>query len=185
VKGVTERLFVGVPVPTRLAGFVGAAQQALPSSPELRLLGAAQWHITVAFIGDVSVAAKAAIAHIVEQVPGDIGGGCILGGFLMLPSPSRTRVVALDVDDRNGVFGRLYEAVVGPLEAAGIVERERRPYRPHLTIARLRTPGVVSPRVEVGTESFEVESLCLYRSELRRTGAEYSVIARRAVCGKV
>ena len=75
-------------------------------------------------------------------------------------------------------FARLFETVMGGLEAAGVMTREKRPFRPHLTIARLRMPSPVQPRYESGRASYAIESVCLYRSELSREGARYSVVAR-------
>jgi 2'-5' RNA ligase len=97
----------------------------------------------------------------------------------MLPSTARARVVTLAVDDYEGVFVRLYEVVMNSLEVAGVMEREKRPFRPHLTVARMRTPGAVRPRFDVRPARFPVESVCLYRSELRREGAVYTVVAQR------
>jgi 2'-5' RNA ligase len=93
-----------------------------------------------------------------------------------LTSAKKTRVVALDLDDRARVFGGLFERVMGGLETAGVMTREKRPFRPHLTIARLRMPGPVQPRSESGRAPYAIESVCLYKSELSREGARYSVL---------
>jgi 2'-5' RNA ligase len=174
-----QRLFVAVPLPAGLRDVVRRAQEALPSSGGLRLLGPEQWHATLAFIGEVD-AAKAAIARsVVEGLAAGMGGEAFLEGFLMLPSQSRTRVVALELVDREGVFGALFEAVMAGLEAGDVMVREKRPFRPHLTIARLRAPGVVRPRYESERARFAVQSVCLFESELRREGAVYTVVSRR------
>ena len=98
--------------------------------------------------------------------------------FLMLPGPAKARVVALEVEDSGRAFVALFERVMGGLEAAAVMRREKRPFRPHLTIARLRTPGPVQPRSHCGQARFAVESVCLYKSELKREGAAYTVLAR-------
>ena len=98
--------------------------------------------------------------------------------FFLIPSAKKTRVVALDIADEDRVFGKLFELVMGGVEAAGVMEREKRPFRPHLTIARLRNPGPVLPKSESGRARFAVESVCLYESELGREGAVYTVCAR-------
>jgi 2'-5' RNA ligase len=118
---------------------------------------------------------------VVEGLPAGMGGEATVERFLMLPSPNRARVVALELTDGDGVFQTLFEAVMGGLEAGGVMEREKRPFRPHLTIARLKSPGVVRPRYESERAVFAVQSVCLYRSELRREGAVYTVVSRRAL----
>jgi 2'-5' RNA ligase len=174
----TQRLFVAVPLPEDLRGLVGRAQESLPPVPGLRLLRPEQWHVTLAFIGEVD-AEKAAVARgVVEGLP-DMGGEAMVERFLLLPSPSRARVVTLELADEQGVLAALFETVMGRLEAGGVMRRERRPFRPHLTIARLRTPCAVRPRYESERARFAVQSVCLYQSELRREGAVYTVVGRR------
>ena len=173
-----QRLFVGVPLPAKLLGFVGNAQAALPHSNGLRLMRPDQLHVTLAFIGAVDAAKASAACAVVDSLPADGGGAAEIMGFLMLPSARKARVVALELDDRTQVFARLFETVMGGLETAGVMTREKRPFRPHLTIARLRVPGSVQPRYESGRALYAIESVCLYRSELSREGARYSVVAR-------
>jgi len=174
-----HRLFVAVPLPADLRDAALRAQAALPTVHGLRLLKPDQWHVTLAFIGEVD-AGKAAIARsVVESLPPDMGGEAFLEGLLMLPSPSRARVVALELADRQGVLEALFEAVMRGLESGGVIQREKRTFRPHLTVARLRTPGAVRPRYESEPARFAVESVCLFESELRREGAVYTVVCRR------
>ena len=174
-----ERLFIGVPLPESLKGFVREAQAALPRISGLRLLPEEQWHVTLAFLGEVDQATALVARRIVEAVPSAMGGGAWLGGFLMLPSATKARVAALEIDDDRGVFADLYEVVMTSLETAEVLEREKRPFRPHLTVARMRTPGRVRPRSEIERVRYAIDSVCLYRSELRREGATYTVLARR------
>jgi len=174
-----QRLFVAVPLPVELEALVRGAQESLPAVPGLRLLKPEQSHVTLAFIGEVD-AERAAIARsVVESIPAALGGEALIGRFLLLPSPSRARVVTLELADEQGVFAALFETVMAGLEAGGVMKREKRPFRPHLTIARLRTPGAVRPRYESEQAPFAVQSVCLYQSELRREGAVYTVVCRR------
>lgn len=173
-----RRLFVAVPLPSELLGFVREAQGLLPRLPGLRLMREDQLHVTLAFIGEVDEGTMAAARAVVESVPADMGGEGTIERFLFIPSPKKARVVALDVADADDVFGRLFRLVMDGMEAGGVMEREKRPFRPHLTVARLRSPGPVQPRSESGRARFAVESVCLYESELRREGAAYTVLAR-------
>jgi 2'-5' RNA ligase len=177
-RGTLQRLFVAVPLPRGLLGFVQETQSLLPSLPGLRLMKEEQLHVTLAFIGGVDEARAAAARAVVEAVPANLGGEGVIERFFLIPSAKKTRVVALDIADGDGVFGGLFELVMGGLEAAGVMEREKRPFRPHLTIARLRDPRPVLPKSESGRARFAVESVCLYESKLRREGAVYTVCAQ-------
>jgi 2'-5' RNA ligase len=162
-----QRLFIAVPLPSRLLSFVAGAQASLAAAGGLRLLRPDQLHLTLAFLGEV------------DEAKGEAARGAgLISRFLLLPSANKARVVALEVVDGEAVFARLFARIMGGLEAAGVMEREKRPFRPHLTIARLRLPGPVQPRYESGQARFAVESVCLYRSELKREGAAYTVLAR-------
>jgi len=176
--GGRQRLFVAVPLPGVLFQFVHVAQESLPRAPGLRLMREEQYHVTLAFIGEVGGSKAQAARAVVRSVPGDMGGEASICGFLLLPSPGKARVVALEMSDEHGVLEGLYEHVMTGLEAAGVMRREKRPFRPHLTIARLRSPVPVQPRSESGRTRFAVESVCLYESELRREGAVYTVLER-------
>jgi 2'-5' RNA ligase len=170
------RLFVAVPLPEGLLPRVRAAQAAVSALPGLRLLRPDQLHVTLAFIGEVGPAAAAAAGKVVAAIPRGSGGVAVMTGFLLLPDPRRARVVALAVDDPAGVMAALYEIVMGGLAGAGVVRREARPFRPHLTIARLRTSAVVQPKVQCESTPYPVSSVCLYRSELSSGGARYTVL---------
>ncbi len=183
-QGALQRLFIGVPLPEDLLGFVRAAQAMLTPTPGLRLLRPDQLHVTLAFIGEVDEAKAAAARAVVDSLSADMGGEGRITRFLMLPSAGKARVVSLEVDDGEGVFARLFAEVMGGLEAAGVMKREKRPFRPHLTVARLKDPAAVQPRSESGEARFAVESVCLYRSELKRDGAVHTVITRASFGAK-
>lgn len=178
-SGGTQRLFVAVPIPQEAFAFVHEAQALLPSLDGLRLTREDQFHITLAFIGEVEDSKAAAAAEVVQAVPADFGGEVALSGFAFFPSMNKARVAALGVDDPAGILTALFEQVMGGLEEEGVMEREKRPFKPHLTIARLRVPKVIRPKSELGRRQFALESVCLYRSELRREGALYTVLVER------
>lgn len=176
-------MFVAIPLPAGLLPFVERAQEALPPIAGLRLLRADQLHVTLAFIGEVGEEKVRAAEAVVAGLPEDGGGEGILTGFLLLPSSRKARVVALTIEDGKGSFARLFEMVMSGLEAAGVMKREKRPFRPHLTVARLREPGPVVPKSECAQSRYPIESVCLYESELKRGGASYSVLCRRIMEG--
>jgi RNA 2',3'-cyclic 3'-phosphodiesterase len=173
-----ERLFVAVPLPESLVAVIQTAQGLLPRTPGLRLMSKEQVHLTLAFIGEVGRDKREAAEAVVRGVSPDSGGAVRSAGFLLLPSARRPRVVALALDDRRGVLTRLFEQVMGNLEAAHVMRREERPFRAHLTIARLREPTGIQPKSECPEFEYRVESVCLFRSELSREGATYEVLAR-------
>ena len=111
------------------------------------------------------------------------GADLALGAALLLP-PRRARVLCAEVEDRSGALAELQARVSAGLAAAGLHEPERRPFRPHATVARLRA-GARAPRpVRLGDPApvaFAGEAVTLYRSHLSRAGASYEPLERIAV----
>ena len=177
--GRMQRRFVAVPVPEEVFPFIHDAQAMLPSLDGLRLTREDQFHIPLAFIGEVDDDKAAAAGEVVRAVPANLSGEVALSGFAFFPSANKARVVALGVDDPSRILTTLFERVMTGLESKGVMEREKRPFKPHLTVARLRVPKVIQPKSEPGRREFAVESVCLYRSELRRKGALYTVLVER------
>jgi 2'-5' RNA ligase len=103
-----------------------------------------------------------------------------LGEALLLP-PRRARVLCASVVDAEDRLGALQRRVSDGLVAAGVYEAERRAYRPHVTVARLRT-GARAPREVPGggpePVAFRGGPLTLFRSRLGRGGASYEAQAR-------
>lgn len=177
----TERLFIAVPLPQATLGFVRAAQDALPTVRGLKRVRPEQVHVTLAFMGDVGPVAREAARRVVASIPREAGGLTVLGGYVLLPSARRPRVIALGVDDPAGVFAGLFQLVMGGLEQEQVLQREKRPFRAHVTIARLRVPMEIGLKSECERAPFPVELVRLYRSELRREGALYTVLEERTL----
>jgi RNA 2',3'-cyclic 3'-phosphodiesterase len=178
-----QRLFVGVPCPEELLPVVSRAQESLEGLPGLRPTRREQLHVTLAFLGEVDPAAAGIAREVVRGCAEERAGEATVTGLLPLPSAGRARVVTLKIDDVEQVFGRLFERVMSQLEANQVMQREKRPFRPHLTIARLRSPVRVEPRFEGADAPYPVDSVNLYRSELRREGARYTVVERAPLIG--
>jgi 2'-5' RNA ligase len=120
---------------------------------------------------------------VVERVLAGLPGAApplALAGALLLP-PRRARVLCAAIADREGVLRALQAAVSDGLAAAGVYEPERRPFRPHATVARLRA-GARPPRTVDAAPAplaFVGAAVTLYRSRLARSGARYEPLARR------
>ena len=181
MTGERSRVFVGVPLPEEVLPFVEETQAALPDHADMRVTRAEQLHLTLCFLGEVEATKVERAVRVVSAVPCTMGGVVLLGGYVCLPSEARARVVALDVDDPEGVLTALYEWVASGMERQGVFEREARPFRPHLTIARLGRPCRLRPTSDVRRIPLGIRSVCLYRSILSREGARYEALQSAAL----
>ena len=143
-------------------------------------------HVTLVFLGwqDESAAERIADAAF-GSLPDAPAPRLAATGVRPVP-PRDARLFALDLDDEAGRAGALQEAISGALEAGGWYRPEKRPFWPHMTLARVkRGERRVPPppeRPQPPADPFDAGTLTLYRSTLRPQGAIYEPL-RRTVAG--
>jgi RNA 2',3'-cyclic 3'-phosphodiesterase len=173
------RLFVAVwPSHEAMAALAALPR---PQLPAVRWTTPDQWHVTLAFLGEVGAG----------EVPAVVAGLDAASARAAAPpevtlGPATTRVgrslLWAPVDGLDG----LAAAARGALDAAGawLGGRESgRPFHGHVTLARARGRCAV-PAALAGTPvaaRWSMESLCLVRSTLDRDGARYETIAEATV----
>jgi 2'-5' RNA ligase len=143
------------------------------------------YHLTLRFLGNV---AREAIAGLAERVSEEVAPAAPfeirLGAALLFPSARSPRVVAVAVEP-EAALASLAERVERGVVAAGL-PAERRPFRAHLTLGRVRNRRFPSVGGEspVDCPAFHVGEIVLFQSELRRTGAVYTPLERIALRGE-
>lgn len=187
------RCFVALEVPDDVRAALGAAQARLrDASPraDVRWSDPAKLHLTVRFLGEVSVEAAAAVGIAVEAVAArhaplrlEAAG---LGAF---PGPGRPRVLWAGIGGDLRGLGLLAAEVERALVPLGF-PLEGRPFRPHLTLARVRSPRgvdrITAAFPSVATHAFgawTADALTLFQSHLRPTGSVYEPLAHLALGG--
>jgi 2'-5' RNA ligase len=136
-------------------------------------------HVTLAFLGHHPADAVEAIGTAAFSRVGGLPAPELTGAGVKGVPPRRPRLWALGLDDPGGRAGAVQAAVAGPLAAGGWYEPEKRPFWPHVTVARLRARER-PPRVEADPPAlaFTASEVVLYRSRLSRAGADYEPLAR-------
>ena len=149
---------------------------------DLRPVSPEALHVTLVFLGwqDESAAARIAEAAF-GALPGRPAPRLAAGAVRPLP-PRDPRLFALDLGDEDGRAERLQAAASAALEAGGWYRREKRPFWPHVTLARVkrgvRRPPPLPDEPAPPAEPFEAAVVTLYRSTLRPQGSIYEVLAR-------
>jgi 2'-5' RNA ligase len=135
---------------------------------DLRPIPAQRLHLTLVFLGSRPEAEAEAIGELVTACA-DGPVGVELGEALWL-APRRPHVLTVGVTDVTGRLGDLQARVSEALQAGAGHEPERRRYRPHATVARVRKGARVRPDdvalPRAPRASFALEALALYRSVL-------------------
>jgi 2'-5' RNA ligase len=147
---------------------------------DVRLVRPASLHVTLVFLGhhpeeEIDPIAEAAFSRL-----GRAESPELTPAALKPVPPRRPRLWAIDLSDQAARATAVHEAVAAPLVEGGWYEPEKRPFWPHITVARLRAharaPRVEADPPEVG--AFRTPEVVLYRSRLSRAGADYQAVAR-------
>ena len=178
----TIRAFIALPLPRE------AIEACLHAQQQLRLTNRdvrARWtteeqmHVTVKFLGDMAADQVVSLHETIARAAGTCPDprAMILGldGF---SSPKRARVIVLRLELARWL-GELARVVEVAATRFGIAA-ERRAFRPHVTLARLKQPVDVSGWIrdaEVPSREVTLRRLILFRSDLGHDGARYTPLA--------
>ncbi len=185
-KSPRARLFVALDLPQGVRAGIAAWGKRALVDPALRPVREESLHITLAFLGWTAEKEISRLAEIVEssRVPAPSIG---LGDPAPRPERGLPRLFALPVASPATVSlqARLREKLV----AARLYEPEKRPFWPHVTVARVgreergskRPARVSKPPGALPKEllrPFGGVRLTLYRSQLQPQGAQYTPLAQ-------
>lgn len=182
-QGNDERIrtFIAVEVPEEIKVELRRVQEELKrSGADVRWVRSEGIHLTLKFLGEVE---PSIIPRIKEGVEGlaqryrpfrlDVEG---MGCFPTIRSP---RVIWIGLSGDDGRLSALQRDIEELLKALGFL-KEDRPFRPHLTLGRVRSKRFVDRLVErigdfleIRLGSFEVGSVVQFRSHLSPSGATY------------
>jgi 2'-5' RNA ligase len=182
VSGPRARLFLALDLPEPARASLASWRDTLVADrSDLRPVSPEALHVTLVFLGwqDESAAPKIADAAF-GALPAGRPPRLTPVGVRSLP-PHNPRLFALDLEDEGGHAAALQASASAALEAAGWYRPEKRPFWPHLTLARAkRGERRVQPILDgpPPPDAFEAQVVTLYRSTLRPQGALYEPLAR-------
>ncbi len=180
-------MFVAVDLPEMVREDIADWGEIALADPALRRVPAESLHVTLAFLGNRPLDDVERIAEAMEEVA-DVPLFLELGGPVGRPSRDRPRVIALPVTFPRPVEDRQAE-LAEILAFERLYEPEKRPFWPHVTVARVRAEGRGtrrSMRMQIPsgdaptkrTGFFNGVRISLYRSELQPSGARYVPLAQ-------
>jgi len=179
-----ERLFAALDLPDGIRDGLDAWGARELSDPALRPVRAEALHMTVCFLGWTSperVDEAKEVIHEIEPRPVKIR----LRRPPVAKPPRRPSLFAIDAEAPEAAI--LAGEVSTRYRELGLAEEEKRPFWPHVTVARVRNEKAGSgsrrrpqrvtrpprPLSEALGGEFEAVRLCLYRSMMRRDGSLY------------
>jgi RNA 2',3'-cyclic 3'-phosphodiesterase len=145
------RLFVAISPPAGVLDELDARVAPLrPRWPQLRWTSREAWHLTLAFLGEVSDQPIAALQERLQRAAHRHPGLALsLAGVGAFSAPSRARVLWTGIHGDLAPLTALAASVAAGARRAGAPPPdEGRRYRPHLTLARCREPEDLRPLVD-------------------------------------
>jgi 2'-5' RNA ligase len=181
------RCFVAVELDRALREAIATRLVArLPRDPGVRWCTQQQLHVTLKFLGEAPDELLPQLCQVVAAAAADIEPFHLtVGGLGAFPSPRSPRVLWIAVDDPAAGCARWLAAADPRLAELGF-EPETRPFHPHVTLGRSRSPRgsrimrdvLRDPTAAVGAGELpsgrvRVEQVVLFESRLERGGAQY------------
>ena len=180
------RAFLAMDPPPEVLRRIADIQEVLKKT----LRGSISWirpegiHLTLKFFGDMAAEDLQPISEVVSgQAAGTRPLHLNIKGLGVFPGIRRPRVLWLDVGGEVARLIALQGVLDQGFETCGI-KKEERPFRAHLTLARIKSPQGLSGLDKVLEEkeaesagSFEAKGLILFKSDLTPKGAIYTVLA--------
>jgi RNA 2',3'-cyclic 3'-phosphodiesterase len=185
------RAFIAIALPVHIVRYVEALQNHLKASGlKLSWVRPQNIHLTLKFLGEIEPslvedAVTAMQSAVRENAPFEL----TVQGVGVFPTVRRPRVLWVGVGGQTDGLVDLHRCLDDALAAAGFA-RETRPFKAHLTLARIK--GGVAPQQLIramedsGREpprSMPVEEIALFQSRLQSTGAVYTLLARGRLAG--
>jgi 2'-5' RNA ligase len=181
-----QRVFVALDLPEPIRAGLTAWGKVELVDPALRPTRPESLHVTLVFLGGREPAEVEEIAAQVRRSGGP-APTMRLEDPVSLPRGRRASLFALPAP--SAAASDLQGDLVDRLVAAGLYERERREFWPHVTVARVRPEGRGSRRPQAvnrrpgslpegSKHAFVSVRLTLYRSELQPGGSQYVPLAQ-------
>jgi 2'-5' RNA ligase len=178
------RTFIAVDLDEALKKSIAALVDELkPLAGNVRWVGASGMHLTLKFLGEIPEDEAAGVSSVLGHIAARHQPfPLLIKGTGVFPRGRRNpRVFWVGAVPVPALIS-LQEEIEREMEKRGF-ERERRPFRPHLTLGRVKFPAPLDSLVK-GLQRHEqrifgemnVHGFVFFRSILRPSGAEYSVL---------
>ncbi|HEX5900117.1 MAG TPA: RNA 2',3'-cyclic phosphodiesterase [Solirubrobacteraceae bacterium] len=177
---MSARLFVALELPADVrAALATFGRAAAENDRALRPSRHDALHLTLAFLGHRALDEVEPARAVVRGLAGSPAPVLTLGDALWL-APRRPHVLTVQLEDAGGVLGALQATMVERLAGALPWQPEARPFRAHVTVARVRREW--RPRVdelpEAPRATFTAGAVVLFRSHLGGGPVRYEPLER-------
>lgn len=186
------RTFIAVKLPENVLAAIDEVQEQLAAYGfNVRWVTTGNIHLTLKFLGDVHGDKIDGIAAVLaEAVHGFAPLRLAASGVGVFPSVKRARVIWVGITGQVPEFAALKRSIEDRLATIGY-PHEKRPFSGHMTLGRVKGPIAASRLMtamdalrDFASETFEVDRVVLFKSDLRPTGALYTELRQITLSGQ-
>ena len=180
----TFRAFVAIDLPESVRSTLRMVQQELKSGKfRIKWVRPESIHLTLKFLGDIDVARIDAIADAMTlAVKNSTRLVLAPRGLGVFPNARRPRVIWVGLGGQLDLLKNLQQALEAQLAELGL-PKESRPFKGHLTLGRVKGK-IAAARLQAALadcenfefDSFEVNQIILFKSQLQSSGAVYTKV---------
>ena len=178
---MTKRVFIALNFPAaakgKLAGLLKKLKKINPN-PAIRYVKPTSVHLTLHFLDDRTNGEIAKIKEVLKNVANDYNQTTLVTGAIdAFPNLKYPRVIFLTAEEKNRNSLINFQKKLGVELAKAGINVDRRPWQPHLTLARLagsahfKTEKVFIPELTIPITSVEI-----MESQLGAPGGQYKII---------
>jgi 2'-5' RNA ligase len=153
-------------------------------SNKIRWISTENLHITLTFLGNISKEQAQELTELLQNdflnlAPFDV----TFSSFLALPSSKSPRVLTLFATDAEPLIR--VDSIIRHHAKECDIEIEERPYKPHITIARIKGKHHFEnlETIKIPTITVHIQNVTLFRSDLTSESAIYTPIATIELTG--
>jgi 2'-5' RNA ligase len=180
------RTFVAIEIPEAVKAAMDDVQAVLrKTGADVGWVRPSGIHLTLKFLGGIEAGR---VEELKESVGSAVRGhgpfALDVSGVGVFPNARAPRVVWMGVGGDLPALAALYEMVETACESIGF-RREDRPFKPHLTLGRVKSPGgrnrlmdAITGLDKATAGTFTADAVSIMKSELRPTGAVYTEMYR-------
>jgi len=190
LSGIRSFISIEIPQPIK-------EQMVLVPTPLKSVRGKFSWastnnlHITLKFLGDCTRGRLEAISKRLSEIAARHAPfNLSFDGIGVFPGHSAPRIVWLGIKDGREQLVNLAKDVAESMEQIGF-KKESRPFRPHITLARVKhlssrneLRAAIEKMPKVHIDPMRARHIFLMRSQLNPKGAIYTVIERLFFSGQ-
>jgi len=171
-----QRVFIGIPVDKRSQQHInGLLKPIKDSRRDIRWVAENNRHLTLAFLGNRTISEVNGVLRLFDETyQQESHFQYRLSRLTRFPDPAG-RIIAL-INEPTGPMDHLFQITLKLLQRNKL-EFDRKKFRPHITLGRIRKPKNVKTTIDQSTNiRLDITKITLYQSTLTDSGSIYSAL---------